>query len=143
MLDLCADRTDGELDRAFDMGLGSLRATMAHIVGVMELWTDLMRSMPIRPEGGDTIGALRRRLDTVAGELAETARDVRPRGAWDDTFLDPRHDPPRAKSLGGAIVHVVTHSMHHRAQALWMLRRLGVDELPEGDALGWERSLNG
>jgi hypothetical protein len=31
--------------------------------------------------------------------------------------------------------------MHHRAQLLFMLRRLGVEGVPEGDTLTWEQSL--
>jgi len=48
-------------------------------------------------------------------------------------------DPPAEKTFGGAIAHVLTHSMHHRAQVLHMLRRLGVGDVPEGDVLSWER----
>jgi DNA-binding FadR family transcriptional regulator len=44
-------------------------------------------------------------------------------------------------SVGGAIVHIVTHGMHHRAQLLYMLRLLGVQNLIEGDALSWESQL--
>jgi uncharacterized damage-inducible protein DinB len=29
--------------------------------------------------------------------------------------------------------------MHHRAQVLYMLRQLGLTELPEGDVLSWEQ----
>jgi hypothetical protein len=29
--------------------------------------------------------------------------------------------------------------MHHRAQLLYMLRRLGVADLPEGDVFSWEQ----
>jgi uncharacterized damage-inducible protein DinB len=36
-----------------------------------------------------------------------------------------------------ALVHVCTHGAHHRAQALNMLRHLGVEELPEVDAITW------
>jgi RimJ/RimL family protein N-acetyltransferase len=40
--------------------------------------------------------------------------------------------------LGHAIAHLVTHSMHHRAQVLNIMRHLGVTDLIEGDVLGWE-----
>ena len=36
------------------------------------------------------------------------------------------------------IAHVITHSMHHRAQALCIIEQLGLTDLPEGDALDWE-----
>jgi uncharacterized damage-inducible protein DinB len=45
---------------------------------------------------------------------------------------------PTEKSYGGAIAHVITHSMPHRAQLLSMLRKRGVESLPEGDVLSWE-----
>ena len=32
----------------------------------------------------------------------------------------------------------IIHSMHHRAQLLYMLRLLGLTDLPEGDVLSWE-----
>jgi uncharacterized damage-inducible protein DinB len=38
-----------------------------------------------------------------------------------------------------AHAHVLTHSMHHRAQVLYVLRQLGPTGLPEGDGLSWER----
>jgi uncharacterized damage-inducible protein DinB len=42
------------------------------------------------------------------------------------------------KTYGGAIAHVITHSMHHRAQLLYILRQLGLNDRPEGDVLSWE-----
>lgn len=47
-------------------------------------------------------------------------------------------DPPVEKPLGGAIGHVITHNMNHRAHVLAMLSILGLTALPEGDLLTWE-----
>jgi uncharacterized damage-inducible protein DinB len=77
------------------------------------------------------------RLDRAAADLAALARSVARRGAWDERWVDKLDDPPAEKSYGGGIAHVITHSMHHRAQVLYMLRRLGVRGLPEGDVLSW------
>ncbi len=66
------------------------------------------------------------------------SRDVADRGAWDEKWLNRRDDPPKELSYGGTIAHVITHSMHHRAQLLYMLRLLGVENRPEGDVLSWE-----
>jgi len=79
-----------------------------------------------------------RRLDLAAARLAEVAKAVSARGAWDDRWLDQLDEPPTEKTYGGAIAHVITHRMHHRAQLLYMLRQLGVKDLPEGDVLSWE-----
>ncbi len=139
--------TDEQLDREFDLGRRSLRATFLHIIRNMEVWSDLMSGVPVRDdlgarESGRAIDGLIARLDAAAADLARIARSVAERNAWDELWLDPLDNPPTEKSYGGAIAHIITHSMHHRAQALHMLRRLGVHNLPEGDALSWEAQRN-
>ena len=47
------------------------------------------------------------------------------------------------KPFGAAIAHVITHSMHHRAQVLNMMRHLGMKDLPEGDVFSWENAQVG
>ena len=79
-------------------------------------------------------------VETAADDLARVARSVAERGAWDERWVDSLDDPPTEKSYGGTIAHIITHSMHHRAQIIWMLHRLGIEDVPEGDVLGWERT---
>jgi uncharacterized damage-inducible protein DinB len=38
------------------------------------------------------------------------------------------------------LCHVHTHSMHHRAQCLNMLRHLGVSPLPQSSVTDWSRA---
>jgi len=92
---------------------------------------------------GASVAAFIGRLDAVAIEFAVLARTVRDEGRWDDLFADTEEAVPRMKSLGGGIAHVITHSMHHRAQVLNMMRQLGVTDLIEGDVLGWENGVRG
>jgi uncharacterized damage-inducible protein DinB len=141
----CRQLDDADLDREFDLALRTVRATLSHIVRNVEAWTDLMHERDVRavPDGGETVDGLLSRLDAAAADLAALARDVRERGAWDETWVDRLDDPPREKTFGGAIGHVITHSMHHRGQAIHMLRRLGARDVPEGDVLGWERRTQG
>ena len=139
-------RTDDQLDRRFSIGHGSLCDTFVHIIWNMEAWTDLMRGRPVRPApAGDaaTVEGLIARLDAVAAEFATLARQVRDEGRWDDLFADPEEASPRMKTFGGGIAHVITHSMHHRAQVLNIMRQLGGIELIEGDVLGWENQTRG
>ena len=130
--------SDEQLDRDFDLGHRTLRATFDHLIRNMEVWTDLMAGVAVRPAGGGSVEALIDRLDRAAADLARVARNVRDRGGWDERFVDVLDHPPREKSFGGGIAHLITHSMHHRAQLLYMLRRLGVARLPEGDVFSWE-----
>jgi uncharacterized damage-inducible protein DinB len=143
----CRELTDEPLDRRFDIGDRSLRETFLHIIENMEAWTDLMAERPARkapaPHAGHSIDGLLLRLSLAAKDLADVSRRIRDEGRLDQMVLDRLAEPPAAKPLGGTIVHVITHSMHHRAQALYIMEQLGLTELPEGDALGWEHQAFG
>jgi uncharacterized damage-inducible protein DinB len=141
LLLLCRDLTDEQLDRDFDIGHRSVRKTLRHIIRNVEAWSDLIAEQPVRKDpgpAGNSISALTARHEVAAADLAAVARGVAEREAWDEKWLDTLDDPPMQKTYGGAIAHVITHSMHHRAQLLYLLRRLGVDNLPGGDVLSWE-----
>jgi uncharacterized damage-inducible protein DinB len=142
----CQELSETELDREFDIGHRSVRATLLHIVRNMEVWTDLMGGRPLRPNEGDqplgrSVSGILRRLDTAASDLASVASRIVEQGRLDERFVDNLDKPPSHKSRGGAIVHVATHSMHHRAQLLYLLRHLGMRDLIEGDVLSWEAQL--
>lgn len=135
---------DAQLDQDFDMSHRTVRATFLHIVWNMEAWTDGMEGRELRPNPGKTpegrtIPGLLARLDAAEVGLARVARSVRDRGALDERWRDQPDDPTSEKTYGGAIAHVITHSMHHRAQAIYMLGKLGLKDLPEGDVLSWEQ----
>ncbi len=141
MLLRCRGLSDEELDRHFEIGHGSLRATFVHIIWNIEVWTDLMCERPVRTRPGkdaQTIPRLIERLQAAAVEFALTAQLARNEGWLDDEFADTVESPPVMHTFGAGIVHVITHSMHHRAQVLNMMRQLGM-ELIEGDALSWEK----
>ena len=133
--------TDPQLDRPFPIGHVTLRATYDHIIWNIEVWTDLMCLRPRRPHPGDgatTIPRFIQRLDATYEEFAAVARRVQSENRLDDTFLDTVETPPAPHTFGGCIAHVITHSMHHRAQILNMMRHLGMSDLREGDILVWE-----
>lgn len=137
---------DDELDREFDIGHRTVRATFEHLLRNMEIWTDLMAGVPIRSAPdicGRSIAGMLNRLDVVAKDLATVATQVARDNRWDDVWVDHLDRPPTEKTYGGAIAHILTHSMHHRAQLLYLLRRLGVSDLPEGDVLSWEAQVSG
>ena len=140
--------TDNELDREFDIGHRTLRRTFQHIIRNMEVWTDLISGVPVRDDAGadargQSVDGLLARLDVVVPQLQQVARRIADEGRLDELWVDHLDDPPTKKSYGGAMVHLATHGMHHRAQVLFLLRKLGVSELPEGDALSWEKQLRG
>lgn len=139
----CASLSDEELDRPLGIGPGSVRGTLIHVIRNMEVWTDLIAERPVRREPSDagetSVPGLLSRLSLAAEDLASVSKRIQAAGRLDAVFRDTLDDPPTTKTFGGAIVHVITHSMHHRAQLLVMLRRLGLSALPEGDVLTWEQ----
>jgi uncharacterized damage-inducible protein DinB len=142
LIDCCRSLSDQQLDHHFDIGHQSIRATLHHIIFNMEAWSAAMAGADpatVDSSADDSLESLAARLTRAAADLARVATSVRARDGWDELWVDLLDDPPAEKSYGGAIAHVITHSMHHRAQLLYMLKRLGLTGLPEGDVLTWEQ----
>ena len=137
--------SDAQLDQVFDIDSRTLRGCFAHMIGVMETWNDLLYERPPgnRDPAPATVESLLARLTVAGQELARLARRIARENRWDDMFVDVLDDPPRPKTFGGAIGHVITHNMHHRAQAMLMLERLGQVDHIEGDLLSWEAAAMG
>jgi len=135
--------SDAQLDQPFDIDNRTLRECFNHIIGAMETWNDLLyerrveRSAETGPKSQSLDGLLAR-LETAGQELALLARQIARENRWDDTFIDVLDNPPQKKTFGGTIAHVITHSMHHRAQAMYIMEKLGIRDHIEGDVLGWE-----
>ncbi len=146
LLLLCQGMSDEQLDREFDIGHRTLRATFLHIIRNMEIWSGLMCGMTAAElrstdSQGETVSELLGRLDLAAERLAKIAREVVDRDAWDETWVDSFENPPVEKKFGTAIAHVITHSMHHRSQVLFLLRKSGLTGIPEGDVFSWENEV--
>jgi len=138
LLDLCGSLTEKQLDQEYDIGHRSLRATLTHLIKNMEVWSALMANQDIDPRTDTSVSGLIGRLEVAAARLQSVSREVSNRNGWDETWVDRLDNPPRQKTFGAGIAHLVTHSMHHRAQILYLLRRVGVTNLPEGDVFSWE-----
>ena len=132
--------TDEQLDQDFDIGHRTVRETVKHMIGNIEVWTDLMAARPVRrmPTARQSIVELRRRLEAALSDFAQVAREFRDAQRLSDMYVDVLDQPPQQKSYAGTILHVITHDHMHRAEILHMLQRLGVQGLIEGDVLSWE-----
>ena len=127
--------SDEQLDRVFEIGLGSLRKTLAHMIEVIDGWhaatSGRERMTPFAPNA--SIAEIESRFAEVYDRFGATCRAIESDAKWTairdtSTFAAP------------AVViatHVITHSMHHRAQALNMLRHLGVTPSPKSGVTGW------
>jgi uncharacterized damage-inducible protein DinB len=139
----CQALTDDLLDKEFDIDQKTLRKTFLHIIQNMETWTDLLLERPVQQRTGDSVPELIDRLSSISREFANLARRVAREQRYDDCFVDILDKPPRLKTFGGTIAHLLTHSMHHRAQVMYLMEKVGLEEHIEGDVLSWEENSFG
>ena len=126
------------LDKEFDIDQQSLRKTFVHIIDNMEVWTDLLCERPVQKRTGNSVPELIERLSLISRDFANVARRIAREQRYDDCFMDTLDNPPRLKTFGGALAHLLTHSMHHRAQIMFLMEKVGLTEHIEGDVLTWE-----
>jgi uncharacterized damage-inducible protein DinB len=77
LLTICSELDDEDLDREFDIGHKSIRATLDHIVFNLEVWSSLMAGdRPVRSQGqrsqDRTVSALGERLPRRRATEAES-----------------------------------------------------------------------
>lgn len=141
LLERCRSLTPEQFQQRHDIGPGSLHDTLRHIIAAMLRWADRLADRPVResiekhpqPRTPDELLVL---LDQAGRELAEVVSRIDREGRHDEMMQ--AESIPERFTRGPAVVHVLTHGVHHRAQALNMLRRLGVTDLPGVGAIGWE-----
>lgn len=112
----CSDVSPEQLHQQFDMGQGTLYETIAHIISNLEVWTDLMRERPVRDLAPvpQAINACLQRFDAAMLDFADYTGLLAAEGRLDDSYLDVLDKPPKPKSFGGTIPHLLTHTTVHR-----------------------------
>jgi uncharacterized damage-inducible protein DinB len=137
LLELGRGLTDAHLDLPFDIGHQTLRATFGHMIYNVAFWTALMAEQPVPAErqSHPSIAALIDQHDRSYASFASLARRLQDDQRLDGTFVD--HFDER-QSFGATILHVAWHNAQHRSEALHILARLSVPDLPNGDPQEWE-----
>lgn len=146
LLEQCLQLSVEQWDRPFAIDHSSLRQTFVHMIHNMEIWTDLLYERPVPPRdnsGQDSPEQLQARLRMAGREFAAIAHTVARSNRYDDVFMDTLDDPPVPKTFGGAIGHVITHNMHHRAHIMYIMEQLELRDHIEGDLLSWESNAFG
>lgn len=136
----CRSLDPDQLDKPFSMGPGSVRATLAHNLGALRVWADAYACRPRRAwlpdEGPFTVA----QMETIAEELHDDWADIAPRFPLGEVLSRTRGDTIYRYTRAHIIAHVTTHSVHHRAQIVNMLRQLGVEDRPSGSVMAWVES---
>lgn len=135
-----------QLHQEFDIGHRTLHKTITHIIENLEIWTDLVCERPVRdlPPIEDNTQSYLQRFGRAMTEFDQVARKLVAQNRLDDFYTDVLDNPPRQKTFGGTLLHLLTHTTVHRWEIQHILQRLGIQNLLEGDALGWEwRMMHG
>ncbi|MEM7807386.1 MAG: DinB family protein [Planctomycetota bacterium] len=156
VLDACRPLSREQLHQSFDIGLGSVHATVLHIVCCVEGWTQRAQGNPWTTQDAEAaasdsaiaIDALIARSDRAThaiGQFTEELRRNDQLGYVHESTFHPKDAPPVTVRYtnGAAITHCLVHGQYHRAQAINMLRRLGVTPLPEVDIMDWHHEVEG
>lgn len=136
IIGVCERLDKDQLHHQFEMGLGTLTATLHHILGTLRAWGDLLaeREPRMRLEKEDlSFNEMRTLLEAVSSELLSLSQQHSP-----EEIVEGKRGGQTYRFTRGAVVtHVTTHGMHHRAQCINMLRQLGVSSLPPSSILEW------
>jgi uncharacterized damage-inducible protein DinB len=139
-----AKLTDGQLDREFPIGLGTLRKTLLHIRFAEQWWLENWLHGPGRPfpelDANTPVAELMRLFDQTARERNAYFASLAESDARRFVEARPRPDVHRAFPLAVVMLQLCCHGTHHRAQALNMLRHVG-GTVPELDVLTMHRAL--
>lgn len=139
VLQICDDLSTDQLNYKFDIGHETIINTLSHMTWNIEVWTFLMTGgdNPVRRDTG-TMESIQQHYWDVSVRFAAAALKLAAENRLDQTYVDILDNPPTQKSFGGTITHVLTHNMVHRSEILHILKRLGVEDIIEGDVLSWE-----
>ncbi len=146
LLRTAASLSDAALDRTFEMGVGSLRRTLIHVYNGEHVWLNRWQGRAETPWPGESepigVAALR---DRFAAHVS--ARDAYLTTLRDSdlhtivAYRDSRGSRFRA-ARGDMLFQAINHSIHHRAQAVNMVRNVG-GGLVELDYMMWKREATG
>jgi len=134
VLEAAKGLNDEQLDKPFEVGLGTIRKTLNHLNDVdrwwMENWTSGASNVFPQPHEGTKLEEIQkqgRKNSEDRGKFVEalTDRDLnRP--------ITAQPEPGRTLKfpLGQTMIEVCNHGTHHRSHAINMLRRVGVATPP-------------
>lgn len=142
LIQASASLTDDQLDRSFKMGRETLRKTLIHILAGEHVWLGRWKGEAdtrwLDEEAATTVSEIARDLHRISKERDEFLESIddgdmnRTKKYLDADLLNPTAKDYYTASLHNMLIQGFVHSVHHRAQAVNMLRRIGVDP-PEVD----------
>jgi uncharacterized damage-inducible protein DinB len=128
------------LDRAFDIGRGSIRASLLHMFDAerwwLKNWTEGTSPFP-QSSPATTLSELTQQWSTLAAQRNEFIARLDEEQAQRVVTVQPG-GPPTKFRIVESLLQLCGHGTHHRAQVLNMLRHTGVTA-PRLDIIVWIR----
>jgi len=142
LLFIASKLSDEQLDRRFEMGIGSIRDTLAHLCDAENWWywnwtQGPGKAFPTQREKLP-IAELSRQLDEAWSNRDHFAGGLKDADLQRTVHAQPRPDRRVSFPLGVTMIQLCGHATHHRAQILNMLRHVGA-ETPALDLVLWLR----
>jgi uncharacterized damage-inducible protein DinB len=133
LLDHAERLTPAQLRASDDGGLGSVHATLVHMMDAQWVWLDDIwrgkaRFAEFDPADFADVGAIRARWAVIEAELQAFVADLAPGGErGPDRIVVYQGDAGaiRRRPLWQLMLHVVNHGTQHRAEVAAMLTRYG------------------
>ena len=127
VLSLCDGLTDEQLDTPREMGFGTLRATLFHILTAEVVWMERWQFVPWRPFPTDPAGMSLADITDGLKDVAVQRRElisVHQGSAFQNRIkYQDSKKTPYDHVLFDLLLHVASHGVHHRAQALNYLKQ--------------------
>ena len=138
ILDWSRPLTPEQHAQQFPIGLGSLARILTHIMICEEFYVKRMQGLavppykewPIRDEEPPAFEVIEREWVRIAARTREAIAAVESAGEWGTvvTYMAQRDDGKRVEisaTKGDIFTQLVLHEVHHRVQAMNILRHLG------------------
>lgn len=129
VLDLCDGLTNEQLDAPLELGLGSLRNTIFHILTAEEIWLERWQVVAWRPFPTESMGlsadAMRAQLTQISQSRQQMMEFDRAKNFQRVVNYKDSRGIEHSNRLDDLLLHVANHSIYHRAQALHFLKRAG------------------
>ena len=125
VLTLCDGLTDEQLDQTKQMGFGTLRKTIFHLLEAESVWLDRWQGKPSRPLETTTnmgVAEMRKQFDDVAAVRNQLISEEQKTNFTRVVDFKDSLGNPYSYPIGKLLNHVANHGVHHRAQALNYLR---------------------
>lgn len=142
ILELASGADDESLDRDFNMGPGSIRKTLTHMVKVESWWAGILdgRTEISPPAENLTIEQLSARMEELSAAGLQRIDSLDDTSAQKVVTATPGGIPLKLRVIE-ALVQLCFHGTHHRAQLVNMLRHIG-RPVPTSDLVAWWRQTN-